>query len=54
MSNNRKTKTEMKHLHIMVTPEMHDKLNHYANSDGMPVSMLVRMWISERLKRLEK
>jgi hypothetical protein len=49
-----KTKTEMKHLHIMVTPDMHDKLNNYASADGMPVSILVRMWITEKLKRLEK
>jgi hypothetical protein len=54
MANNRKQKQETKHLHIMIPSEMHDKLNDHAIEDNMPVSMLVRLWISEKLKRLEK
>ena len=45
-----KNKQEMKHLHIMITPEMQESLAKRAAKTGMPVSMMVRLWLAEKLK----
>ena len=45
-----KNKSEMKHLHIMITPEMQERLARRAERASMPVSIMVRLWLAEKLK----
>ena len=45
-----KNKSEMKHLHIMINPEMQERLAKRAAKANMPVSILVRLWLAEKLK----
>ena len=45
-----KNKSGSKHLNVLITPEMHDRLNRRAEKANMPVSILVRLWLAEKLK----
>ena len=45
-----KNKSELKHLHVMITTEMQERLMHRAEKLQMPVSILIRLWLAEKLK----
>ena len=54
MINKVKIRKNSAHLHILVSPEILNRLKKISEKEEMPVSTLARSWIIEKIKELEK